>query len=59
MTRDIFHIQAAIDVLDTAEPDYDAAAAQIGVTGLIEYGTNFSQPVFKKILQQHRPTTTT
>ena len=35
-------------------PDYDTAAAAVGGTGLMWYGTNFSRPVFKKVLQQHR-----
>jgi Iap family predicted aminopeptidase len=56
VSRDIHHIQAAIDALDGATPDYDTAAAEIATTGLMWYGTNFSEPVFKKILQQHRPT---
>jgi len=56
VSRDIHHIQAAIDALDDATPDYDTAAAEIATTGLMWYGTNFSEPVFKKILQQHRPT---
>ena len=55
VTRDIFHMRAAVDALGAADPDFDAAAAEIGTTGLMWYGTNFSEPVFKKILQQHRP----
>jgi hypothetical protein len=55
VTRDVFHMRAAVDALQSMEPDYDAAAAEIGTTGLMWYGTNFSEPVFKKILQQHRP----
>ena len=55
VTRDIFHMRAAVAALQDAVPDYDTAAAEIGTTGLMWYGTNFSDPVFKKILQQHRP----
>jgi Iap family predicted aminopeptidase len=56
VTRDVYHMQLAFDALDQVTPAYDAAAAEIGATGLMWYGTNFSEPVFTKILQQHRPT---
>ncbi|NLE23046.1 MAG: M28 family peptidase, partial [Actinobacteria bacterium] len=56
VSRDIFHMRSAVDALEAATPDYDTAAAEIGATGLMWYGTSFSEPVFKKILQQHRPT---
>jgi len=56
VARDVYHMQMAIDALQGADPAYETAAAEIGTTGLMWYGTNFSQPVFKKILQQHRPT---
>jgi hypothetical protein len=56
VSRDIFHLQAALTALETTTPDYGTAATEIGATGLMWYGTNFSEPVFKKILQQHRPT---
>ena len=54
ITRDIYSMQAADDALDSATPDYDTAAGAVGGTGLMWYGTNFSRPVFKKVLQQHR-----
>lgn len=55
VARDIYHLQAAYDALDSVDPDYDGAAAEIATTGLMWYGTNFSRPVFREILQQHRP----
>jgi hypothetical protein len=56
ITRDIYSMQIAYDALDQGTPDYDTAGALVAGTGLMWYGTNFSQPVFKKILQQHRAT---
>ena len=55
VTRDIYHMGIAYDALDSATPDYDTAAAEVSGVGLMWYGTNFSEPVFKKILNQHRP----
>ena len=54
ITRDIYRMQIAYDALDSGTPDYDTAAGAVGGTGLMWYGTNFSRPVFKKVLQQHR-----
>ena len=56
VSRDIFHLEAAFDSLDRAESDYDTAAAEVSTVGLMWYGTTFSQPVYKRVLQQHRPT---
>lgn len=56
VSRDVYHMEKAYVTLDEADPDFDAAAAEIAATGLMWYGTNFSEPVFKKVLQQHRPT---
>ncbi len=52
--RDIFNLNVAIDALDTASPDWNAAAGSVGSVGLMWYGTNFSHPVFLRELQRHR-----
>ena len=54
ITRDIYRMGVAYDALDQATPDYATAAAAVSSTGLMWYGTNFSRPVLKKILQRHR-----
>jgi hypothetical protein len=54
ISRDVFRMVTAYDALDSATPDYDTAAGAVASTGLMWYGTNFSRPVFKKVLQQHR-----
>jgi hypothetical protein len=54
ITRDIYSMDIAYDALDSGSPDYDTAAGAVAGTGLMWYGTNFSEPVFTKILQQHR-----
>ena len=55
ITRDIYSMDTAFGAINRPPtPDYDTAAGSIAGTGLMWYGTNFSRPVFKKILQQHR-----
>ena len=49
-------MEMAYDALDAATPDYDTAAAEVSSVGLMWYGTNFSEPVFKRELQRHRQT---
>ena len=56
ITRDIYRMEIGHDALLGGTPDYAAAAATVSTVGLMCYGTNFSEPVFQKVLQQHRPT---